>query len=111
MTLTSTVIAVTGDKILEDPSSEQLEAASSTHVLAFSSEGELLMVESEGPFGIDTWEAMVQVACRRCHGDTGDEGTKEIDIESEPPREIESFVKNVVREKVSADERWRQDIK
>ena len=53
MTLTAALIAVDGEKMILDPTSEQLKVAASIHVFAFSSHGDLLVVESEGEYGID----------------------------------------------------------
>ena len=111
MTLTSTIIAVVSEGIVDNPNPEQLEEASSTHVLAFSSKGELLVVESEGPFEIDLWEAVVDRGYHICHAEVEDDGTQDTKMENEGNDEMESFVKSIVGAKVAMDEGWRQSIK
>lgn len=72
MTLTATLVAVSSNgTMVNDPSVQQIKLASSIHVLAFSSHGDLLAVESEGDFTIDIWEEVNQRAKLVCHGGGG----------------------------------------
>ena len=69
-TLASVVIAIGRQgTLIPSPSTSQLEQAVSIHVLAYTSHGELVVVESEGAFDIDTWEAVAETGKRMCCGD------------------------------------------
>ena len=69
------------------------------------------MVESEGSFEIDTWEAVVEIAHHICHGESSNEDIKDVSMDIEANRDMESFVRSIVGAKVAVDEGWRQDIK
>ena len=77
MTLTATLIAVDASKLISDPTAEQLKVASSIHVFAFSSHGDLLVVESEGEFDIEIWGEACQKARLACRGDEEDDSDSE----------------------------------
>ena len=66
--LTSAVVRANGDVAL-DASLEEIDAATSFHVLGFSSYGDLLIAESEGSFNIATWEQVTGIAGAACWGD------------------------------------------
>ena len=67
--LTLVAVGANGDVAL-DPSFEEIDAATSLHVLGFSSHGDLLIAESEGSFDITIWERVAEIACSACWGDT-----------------------------------------
>lgn len=72
--LTSVAVGANGDVAL-DPSVEEVDAATSLHVIGFSSQGDLLIAESEGSFNIATWEQVSDIAGTVCWGDlTRDNG-------------------------------------
>ena len=59
-TATASVVAVVLEgktkKMVADPTPRELEAAQSVHVLAFTSNDELLLAESEGDFTVKEWD-------------------------------------------------------
>ena len=118
-TLTSTLIAVDADgELISDPKPAQLNNASSVHVLAFSTLGELLVVESEGDFTIGTWERVYaraeQVCCRRQDvGDVDDTDEDEYeDMHMETEAKVgsckEDMLRIIIQEQVQKDQRWKQ---
>lgn len=114
-TLTSTSIAVdSSSRLVQDPSIQQLREAESVHVLAFSSHGDLLVVESEGEFDIDIWEAVVHKAKQICRGDKNDDDDNDEDqnmnIDSEERRTLEDTLRDTIREKVVREQLWKENL-
>ncbi|KAI9813434.1 MAG: exosome non-catalytic core subunit rrp46 [Pycnora praestabilis] len=119
MTLTSTLIAIASSgNVLQDPTPQQLQQASSTHVLAFSSHGDLLVAESDGSFNMDTWEQVYDLAERVCRGqvdeDEDEDSDEDQDVRMETDernRGLEGFVRGVMQEKVVKDQRWKEGLR
>lgn len=106
MTFTSTLIAINSrDVLTQDPSPKEVETATSVHVLAFSSHGDLLVVESEGQFDMVIWEKVAEAAKQVCQGNSRNDG----DVSMEPEQEstMGSFLKDVIGKKVAIDQRWK----
>lgn len=110
MTLTATLIAVTADQgLILDPSAEQIETATSLHVLSFSSHGDLLVVESEGTFSIDVWDRVFQRAHQVCRGLNGDNGGDDVDMDAEPQKSLEDILRRTMHDKMIQDQKWREN--
>ena len=88
---------------------QQIKLASSIHVLAFSSRGDLLLVESEGDFTIDKWEEVHQRAKLICHGDEGDEG-EDVSMGSDDVSKLENVLKEAVETKIAKEQRWKESM-
>lgn len=103
MTFNAALLAVTSSgKILLDPEPKALVQAASTHVLAFSSHGDLILDESEGSFNIDLWDTVFEEAKRACcNAEEGD-----MDEDRQEPT-IQTFVERVVDAKVDKDRSWK----
>ena len=86
-----------------------MKDASSVHVLAFSSLGELLVVESEGDFTFETWQRVHDRAVQACRGTQEDED-EDMDMEVEPTAgpSKEGLLRNVVQEQIFKDQSWMQ---
>lgn len=112
MTLTATIVAVDlNDILVVDPSMQQIKLSSSIHVLAFSSHGDLLVVESEGDFTIDIWDEVYQKAKSICHGEEGDESDSEdVSMESDGVSKLEDMLKDAVEKTVSMEQRWKKSV-
>lgn len=115
MTLTSTLIAIDFDgELVSDPPPRQMESAASVHVLAFSPWGELLLVESEGGFGIDTWEKVYTKAKQVCRGHKVEEDDDEeaenmnvyMDINGISSKE--DVLRSIIQEQAGKDRRWKE---
>ena len=113
-TLTATLVAVDSKgELVVDPSVKRIKLASSIHVLAFSSHGDLLVVESEGEFTLDTWNKVYQKARLICHGEEGDKSESEsedVSIESDEALKLETVLKDAVERKVAHEERWKMSM-
>ena len=114
MMFTSTIIAVdSGGNFSQDPSPKEIATAESLHVLAFSSLGQILVAESEGSFGMELWEDVVEQASKKCRGlpATRDKGDA-MEVDSDNNNVVlESIVRKVVRSKVIASQRWKGDLR
>ena len=114
MNLTSILIAVDSDGgIMSDPPPKLLKSATSVHVLAFSSLGDLLVVESEGDFSIGTWEKVHIRAEQVCHGheekaDGDDEDEDEdVDVDLKGASNKEDTLRSIIQEQVRKDQKWK----
>jgi exosome complex component RRP46 len=111
MTLTATLIAVTADKeLIPDPSAQQVEAATSLHVLSFSSHGNLLVVESEGSFPINIWDSVFQKAEQICRGSNAENGHEDIDMDAGEQRSLEDILRGTMHEKMIKDQSWKENL-
>ena len=90
---------------------EQIKLASSIHVLAFSSHGDVLVVESEGDFTIDEWDEVHQKARSICHGEEREEsGREDVSMKLDDVLELGTVQKDAVERKVAKEQRWKKDI-
>lgn len=112
MTLTATLVATNPvGTLVIDPSMQQIKLASSIHVLAFSSHGDLLVVESEGNFTIDTWEEVHRRAKLICHGEEADESESEdVSMDSDDVPKLENVLKDAVEKKIAKEQRWKKKM-
>ena len=112
MTLTATLVAVDARRLISDPTTEQLKVASSIHVFAFSSHGDLLVMESEGEFDIEIWEEAYQRARLACRGEEEDDSESEdVSMDSNNDTKLEDVLRDAVREKVTREQKWKQDLR
>ena len=112
MTLTAASIAVNGERLISNPTAEQLKVASSIHVFVFSSHGDLLAVESEGEFGLEIWEEAYQKARLVCQGEEGsDSESEDVSMDSDNNTKLEDVLRDAVREKVAREQKWKQDLR
>ncbi|KAK3394454.1 hypothetical protein B0H63DRAFT_532580 [Podospora didyma] len=103
-TAASTVVAVVpqgAKRLLVDPVPRDLEAAHSVHVLAFTSQDELLLAESEGDFTVKEWdevyEAAKEICCR----------PRTLDEENDVGPDLRHFLRTTLEEKVAEDLYWK----
>lgn len=94
-----------------DPSPRELRLASSVHVLAFSSQGDLLVVESEGDFSMETWDEVHGRAIVLCHGKGREISDQEdVSMDSEDEVKLEEILKDAVQGKVVKEREWKQAL-
>lgn len=107
-TMASVLIAVLpSGSLLQSPDLKTISNASSIHVITVSSKQELLLVESEGLFDMDTWDAAVQLAESTCCESSKEAGG---DINRQD-KTIEGIVKDVVASRLRSLENWRERVK
>lgn len=109
MTLTSVFLALVAEgvssRVMRNPTLLQSHSASSIHVLAFSSHGDLLVAESEGTFTMDEWQAVYDAGKEICCDESEDSVMQ--DEEGNNAGGMNMFVKSALHTKVSADLHWK----
>lgn len=112
MTISSALLAYNESKpvprIVQHPSADEIQQASSVHVLAFTSTGELLVAESEGVFSYSEWDDIFRKAKTICGIETSNQGS-DVDIEDEDEGSVnmQSFVRSALETKIEADLHWK----
>lgn len=106
-TATSAIVAVVSQdgasKMVTDPSPREIEAAQSVHVLAFTSQDELLLAESEGDFTVKEWDDIYDTAKRICCQD----GATKMDEKENSGPDMRQFLRQFLETKVAADLHWK----
>ncbi|KAK8162446.1 ribosomal protein S5 domain 2-type protein [Phyllosticta citrichinensis] len=107
-TFSSAIVVITPEgQTVISPSVKQLGSASSTHVLAFSARGDLLVSESEGAFDMDAWDKAHDVAKAVCiTATTKAEGDMELDLPSDH-QNLHTVLKEAVSAKVLKEQAWK----
>jgi exosome complex component RRP46 len=110
MTFSSALLGVTksGD-IVRDPSAIDAKAASSLHVLAFSSKGHLLLNESQGRFDFDTWEMVRERALSICRGAAASAVDGDVSMGEGSEAPLDGFVRETVEDRLHVDYAWKID--
>ncbi len=107
MTLTSVYLALTSKgssrSIIRNPTLLQSQSADSVHVLAFTSNGDLLVAESEGNFTLKDWEVVCDAGKTICCDDLKTNGDQDMDDDGS----LMMFVKSTLEEKLRADLQWK----
>ncbi|PHH87644.1 hypothetical protein CDD83_8600 [Cordyceps sp. RAO-2017] len=96
-----------GDDILVDPSMPDADKARSVHVLAFTSEDELLLAESAGSFSAAEWDRVVDAGQSMCC--RGRDPGLDTDMSSGAPamQSIKDFIRSIMEAKTSEDLHWK----
>ncbi|KAL8733300.1 MAG: hypothetical protein Q9181_003623 [Wetmoreana brouardii] len=111
MTLTSTLVAVSRNgELVGEPSVEEIQEATSLHVLSFSSHGELMVTESEGAFDIETWEQVYDKAEHGCRGSSMRDSNQmdDVDMETSEADNLQNLLRGAIKEKSAREQRWRE---
>lgn len=105
--LAATTVAFTkgSGEVMVEPGMDDLKNTASKHVLAFTSTGSLVFVESEGEFDYEDFERVVETGRSVCSArNETDDDNMEMDTGGQGAGEL---IRKVVREKVEKDLRWR----
>ena len=109
--MTSILIAIDPKgTLLPNPTAKDLTAASSVHVLAFSSAGEILVMESEGKFGVNDWEEVHAKAKEICVGKEQQGDEEDINMHGVEDESLNDILRDAVRQKVEREQRWKSNI-
>ena len=106
-TFVSTVVQV--DKvgnIATQTDSKKIAKARSLHVFTFSSEGDLLLIESEGAFTLSEFSTLVEMARKTCLGSQSD-SQMAVDGEDYATGGLFDGLRETVTKKVISNNRWR----
>lgn len=111
MTFSTALLAVTkSGEIISNPSTPDAKAASSLHVLAFSSKGHLLFNESQGQFDFDTWESIRGRAYAICRSTAVAGSDGDIAMGEEGKKgPADDFIRETVEDHLHRDYAWKID--
>lgn len=107
---TSTLLAIPqaeGQDVIVDPSPVEADRAKSLHALAFTSQDELLLSESEGIFTPDEWTKVLELGQRICchHQETGLDTA--MDGDGAASKSMKDFIRSVMETKIAGDLHWK----
>lgn len=111
MTFSAIFFAVDhSQRILEAPSPQDIRRATSIHVFAFSSKGELLVNESAGEFELDIWEHVYNKARLSCLGIGSDDSESEdTSMGSNDDANLQGLMNDIVRKKIAKENKWKEN--
>ncbi len=113
MTLTSVSLALESEgstkPLIRNPSPVQCQNANSVHILAFTSEGDLIVAESEGTFSLDEWDEIYEVGKAMCCDNSiaAADNTMQEGTVTEEAGIMSQFVKSTIQAKVATDLHWK----
>ncbi|KAI5305240.1 hypothetical protein KEM56_004928 [Ascosphaera pollenicola] len=108
MTYTAVLVATTSDnKLLRDPSRKDIDACTSLHAIAISSTGRLLCGIDEGDFDMDIYDRVYELAEASCLPSSAVEKDGDSNMTGTDTEPLETFVRNVVEDKIREDLSWR----
>ncbi|KAI1382140.1 hypothetical protein F4677DRAFT_16601 [Hypoxylon crocopeplum] len=111
-TLTSTSLAIIVDgqskKVVLNPSPREIEASQSFHVFSFTSQDELILVESEGSFTMKEWDDAYAAAQRQCCPDAAtNDGDALMDDGSPADTNLKQFTRSTLEDKIASELHWK----
>lgn len=111
MTLSSVFLAydntAKGQKVLQNPTMEQIQGASSVHALAFTSKGDLLVLESEGIFSLEEWDEIHGAGKANCCGSLARSDADMVEEDGDESTNMQYFVRSALQAKVESDLHWK----
>ncbi|KAI1756499.1 hypothetical protein F4782DRAFT_268309 [Xylaria castorea] len=111
-TLTSTSLAIVSEdgrrQIVTNPTARQIEQSQSFHVLAFTSQNDLILAESEGTFTMKEWDDVYSAAHGQCCTLTTIDDTDTFMDEGLPTgADMKHFIRSTVEQKAASDLYWK----
>ncbi|KAI0515240.1 hypothetical protein F5B22DRAFT_193901 [Xylaria bambusicola] len=110
-TLTSTSLAIVSEdshrRIVSNPTARQVEQSQSFHVLAFTSQNELILAESEGVFTMKEWNDVYRAAHEQCCTTTAIDDTDARMHEGPIGADLKRFVRSTIEQKTASDLYWK----
>lgn len=110
-TLTSTSLAILLEngrrEIVTNPTARQIEQSQSFHVLAFTSQDELILAESEGTFTLKEWNDVYRAAHDQCCTTTAIGDTDTLMDEGPASADLKRFIRSTIEQKTASDLYWK----
>ncbi|RDA83777.1 hypothetical protein CP532_5201 [Ophiocordyceps camponoti-leonardi (nom. inval.)] len=104
-TAVSLAVRANGDTLV-DPGPDDIDKASSVHVLAFTSDDELLLAESAGPFSVDEWHAILEMGQSVCCREPGPDAAMSAGVPES--QGIRTFIRSVTEARSDEDLHWKK---
>ncbi|GJC77806.1 hypothetical protein ColLi_00644 [Colletotrichum liriopes] len=95
-TCTTLAILENGSKIVADPSPLEADQATSLHVLSFTSQGDLLLAESEGAFSLIEWDKAVSTGQKVCSQHCEAEPGPAMNEDGQVATDMRQFIRTVM---------------
>lgn len=105
---TAVLLAVGGKKCVCDPTESDLAHCRSVHAMAYDLQGALLLDESVGSFGLDTWEEVAALAKETCMDAMGAAEVAEDEAMGEEDTAAAPWLRRALEEKVKDASAWRE---
>lgn len=96
-----------GSEITVDPTIVEADRAKSVHVLGFTSDNKLLLLESEGAFSVEELNKVLETGQRVCGQRQGSEADTVMGDGGIESRSIKDFIRSAMETKVAADLHWK----
>jgi len=111
-TLTSTSLAIVSKdsnrETVTNPTAREIEKAESFHVLAFTSQGELILAESEGVFTMGGWDDIYNAAYSQCCATTTADDADTLMTEGlSAGADLKHFVRSTMEQQIASDLYWQ----
>ncbi|KAH8815268.1 hypothetical protein F5884DRAFT_665879 [Xylogone sp. PMI_703] len=114
-TFTSVLLALNSSgksaTVVQYPSVQDIQNASSIHVFAFTAQGALLLAESEGSFSIDDWNEAYEQGKKLCCGTNEQVGSsdemRDVGEQEEASESMMEFLHTALTVKVDEDLHWK----
>ncbi|KAH8156414.1 hypothetical protein CIB48_g11829 [Xylaria polymorpha] len=110
-TLTSTSLAIVSEdgrrQTVANPTAREIEQSQSFHVLAFTSQNELILAESEGAFTMKEWDDIYSAARGQCCTSTIDDTGMLMDEGLPTGADSKRFIRSTVEQKTVSDLYWK----
>lgn len=90
-----------GDKIIADPSPLEIDQSKSLHVVIFTSENDLLLLESEGTFSMAEWDEVINKGQPVCSQHRQAELGDAMDDDSQDATDMQQFIRTVMESKAA----------
>ncbi|KAL7945866.1 ribosomal protein S5 domain 2-type protein [Trichoderma barbatum] len=106
----ATCLAITNadeSTVKVDPTPAEIDQARSVHVLGFTANRDLLLVESEGSFSADEWDMVLQRAEKVCCRNQETESDAEMGGYGAESENVQQFMRSVLEAKAAEGLHWR----
>jgi exosome complex component RRP46 len=111
--LSSTIVSILpNNEVVTNPGSHAVARAASLHVFAFTGNGKLLLVESEGSFDMKQWKEAARLASQACVG-TSESETMVSEQSTTPTSNVSlgSVFRQKLEDKIAQDSKWKTAAK
>ncbi|KXH25128.1 exosome complex subunit Rrp46 [Colletotrichum simmondsii] len=100
-TCATLAVAQKGDKIIADPSPLEIDQSKSLHVVIFTSQNDLLLLESEGTFSMAEWDEVINKGQSVCSQHRQAELGAAMDDDSQDATDMQQFIRAVMESKAA----------
>lgn len=100
-TCATLAVSEKGDKIIADPSPLEIDQSKSLHVVIFTSQNDLLLLESEGTFSMAEWDEVISKGQSVCSQHRQAELGAAMHDDSQDAADMQQFIRTVMESKAA----------